>query len=90
MRERDGKFETLMICDCAEGRLQSYALPRWEFTYGKLFIRDRCPLAWFMPEVKVVNVKQLTKTETCPQISYWRAKISIAEQYWKHAKENAT
>ena len=89
----DDNFETLMLCDCREGKNQRYLLPVWEYKYGKIFSRGRCPLKWFKPEMSVPEIvvpigrAGQVKFEDSIQhkIDYWRAKIQLAEGYWKSA-----
>lgn len=74
----DNSVETLMNCDCAAGKIQDYAIPRWEWRHGQLFRRGPCPLSWFKPEVGETIQH---KTE------YWKAKIRIAEGYWDQVQK---
>lgn len=88
VKEKDRSFETLMLCNCEEGRRQSYQLPRWEWKHGQIFDRSKCPLEWFKPDKSIVAMKpefKLAGIES--KIQYWRAKIQIAEGFWAQAKQ---
>lgn len=86
---REEPIESLMLCDCEEGRDQRYALPRWEYNLGRLYRREKCPLSWFKPDMVVVAPgREMKLQETiASKVEYWRAKIAIAEEFWEHAKK---
>lgn len=75
-------IETLMRCDCQDGKNSLRDLPQWEPKLSSIFEKSKCPVDWFKPE-KSGDVME----SVLQKVEYWNAKLSIAEQYWKSVRE---
>lgn len=82
----DGTHETLMLCDCTESNKSAIDsnLQRWTRQWAPLYRREKCPVEWFKPKVFMKDENGNLKFEKTAEqaMSYWAAKIKIAEQFW--------
>lgn len=79
-----GPSEMLMLCNCAQGAIEHYKLPRWEFRVGGIASRKPFPADWFRPKEKLENYF------TNRIVEQWKAKVKVAEEFWEHQRSEVT
>lgn len=78
--------DELMRCSCVEGNEQTWNLPKWESNYGALFKRERCPLEWFVPQVKSKNDSEELALKIESIQDKWKNKIYKSQDFFKHSR----
>lgn len=86
----DQSHESLLRCSCWEGSRSSWDMPQYTTSWAPLYRREKCPVSWFKPqrhEGPIIKKGGLFVSDVERKMEYWRAKISLAEQFWKQMKE---
>lgn len=77
----EGRIEMLMRCGCKRGEPQDYRLPRWELKVGQIASRKAFPADWFKPK---------PGESLWGKADQWKAKIDVAEEFWKEQGSSET
>jgi hypothetical protein len=77
-----------MRCDCKEGSLSPHRFPQWEYQWGKLFHRTKCPIEWFKPDLdhERLNNPGGILNAIHRKIIEWRKIVKLYEDYWVQRK----
>jgi hypothetical protein len=85
----DQSHESLLRCSCAEGFLSTWDIPQYSRDWAPLYRREKCPVSWFKPirhEGPIIKKSGVFVSDVERKMEYWRAKITIATEFWKQMK----
>lgn len=84
---KNNGFQTILRCDCIEGKLQNDEyLPQWQPYFRDWMEISKCPLEWFRPKEFVTPDSDKKDkhffTSLQKNIDVWQAKKKFAKDFW--------
>lgn len=84
---KDLSYETLMLCECVDRHADKsdWELPQWDDGMSAIYMKERCPLAWFKPQqVPEDGDSPIWRNEAVNEkIKQWLSRVHRAEKFWK-------